>query len=69
MEREFRERDEETVKVVELKRLKQEGKTMEGFVQKFRKAVRESRYKGKPLVEKFKRKMNKTICQRLIESE
>ena len=50
--------DKETVKVAELKKLEQKGKTIEEFVQKFRRAVRESRYKGKILVEKFKREIN-----------
>jgi len=46
---------EELVKVAELKRLKQGGRTMEEFVQEFRRAARESRYKGRPLIEEFKR--------------
>jgi len=37
--------DEKTAKVVELKKLEQEGRTMEEFVQEFRRAVRESGYK------------------------
>ena len=53
---------EETVKVVELKRLEQREKTMKKFVQVFRKAVRGSGYKRRPLVEEFKRGMNRTVC-------
>jgi len=34
------------VKVVELRKLEQGGKTMEEFVQEFKRAVRGSRYKG-----------------------
>ena len=67
--KELRRGDKESVKVAELKRLKQEGKTIEKFVQEFRGAARESRYKGKPLVEEFKREINTTIHQKLIESE
>ena len=37
--------DEESVKVAKLKRLEQEEKTMEEFVQKFRRVVRGSGYK------------------------
>jgi len=36
----FGEGDEESVKVVELKRLEQEGKMMEEFIQEFRRAAR-----------------------------
>ena len=57
------------MKVAELKRLEQKRKMMEKFVQEFKKAARESRYKGRSLVEEFKRGINATICQRLIESE
>jgi len=61
--------DKEGVKVAELKRLEQRGKTMEEFVQEFRRAARECVYKGRPLVEEFKREINRTIHQRLIELE
>jgi len=52
-----------------LRRLEQEGKTIEEFVQKFRRVARESRYKRRSLVEEFKRGINATIYQRLMESE
>jgi len=42
---------------------------MEEFVQEFRKVTRESKYKGRSLVEEFKKGMNRTIHQRLIELE
>ena len=61
--------DKKTVKVVELKRLEQEEKTMRKFIQNFRRAVRGSEYKGRSLVEKFKREMNGTVCQKLIKLE
>jgi len=57
IKKEFGGEKEELVKVTELKRLEQEGKTMEEFVQEFRRAVRESRYKKRPLVEELKRGM------------
>jgi len=66
--KEFRGGDEESVKVAELKRLEQEEKTMEEFVQEFRRAVIGSGYKGRLLVE-FKKGINTTICRRLMESE
>jgi len=68
IKKEFERGDEEIVKVAELKRLEQEGKPMEEFVHEFRRVARGSRYEERPLVEEFKREMNK-ICQRLIESE
>ena len=69
IKREFGGEDKETGKIAELKRLEQEGKMMEEFIQEFRRAVRESRYERRSLVEKFKRGMNRTIYQRLMESE
>ena len=42
LKKEFRGEEEETVKVAELRRLEQEEKTMEEFVQKFRRVARES---------------------------
>jgi len=46
--------NKEAVKVAELKRIEQENKTIEKFVQKFRKVARESGYKEKSLIEEFK---------------
>ena len=47
--------DEELVKVVELKRLEQESKTIKEFVQEFRRTARSSEYEGRLLIEEFKR--------------
>ena len=69
IKKEFGRRNEEIVKVAELKRLEQEGKTMEDFIQKFRRVVKENSYEKRPLVEEFKRGINRTIYWRLIESE
>ena len=57
------------VKVVELRKLEQEGKMMEEFVQEFKRAARRSGYEGRPLVEEFKREMNEAIRRKLIEAE
>ena len=67
--KEFGGRNKQSIKVAELRRLEQEGKTIEEFVHKFRRVVRESRYKRRSLVEEFKRGINATIYQRLMESE
>ncbi len=42
------------MKVVELKKVEQESKMIEYFVQKFRRAVRGSGYEGRLLIKKFK---------------
>ena len=42
---------------------------MEEFVQKFKRAARGSGYKGRPLVEKFKREMNRVIRRKLMKVE
>ena len=69
LKKEFGDRDEESVKVVELKRMEQEGKTIEEFVQKFKRVVRNSGYEGRALVEEFKRGTNRMIRRKLIETE
>ena len=69
IKKEFGGEDKETVKVAELKRIEQGGKTMEKFIQKFRRVVAESEYERKLLVEEFKRGINRTIYQKLMKSE
>jgi len=69
IKREFGGGDKESVKVAELKRLEQEGRIMKKFVQEFQKAVRGSGYKGRPLVEEFKRGINRMIKRKLMETE
>jgi len=69
IKREFGGGDKESVKVAELKRLEQEGRMMKKFVQEFQKAVRGSGYKGRPLVEEFKRGINRMIKRKLMETE
>jgi len=69
LKKEFREEEEESVKTVELRKLKQGGKTMEEFVQEFKRMVRGSRYKKRLLVEEFKRGINGGIRRKLMEVE
>jgi len=52
---EFRERDSKAVKVAELKKLEQGGRTIEEFVQEIKRATRGSSFVGRALVEEFKR--------------
>ena len=69
LKREFRRGEEELMKAAELRKLEQGGKTMEEFVQEFKRAVRGSGYKGRPLMEEFKRGMNRGFRRKLIEVE
>ena len=65
IKKEFGSREEELVKVVELRKLEQGERTMEEFVQEFKRAARGSKYKERPLIEEFKRGMNKGIRRKL----
>ena len=61
--------EEDSVKVVELRKLEQGGRMMEEFMQKFKRAARGSGYEGRLLVEEFKREMNGGIRRKLMEAE
>ena len=54
IKKEFRGGDEKLVKVAELKKIKQGRRTMEEFIQDFKRTTRESSYKGRLLIEEFK---------------
>ena len=69
IKKEFGRGDEESVKVAELKRIEQEGRMMEEFIQDFKRIVRGSRYEGHPLIKEFKRGMNGVIRWKLMEAE
>ena len=69
LKKEFGGGEEELVKAAELRKLEQGGRMMEEFVQEFKRAVRGSGYKGRPLVEEFKREMNGAIKRKLMEVE
>ena len=69
LKKEFGGGEEKSVKVVELRKLEQGGKTIEEFIQEFKRAVRGSGYKGRPLVKEFKRGMNRMIRRKLMEAE
>jgi len=69
LKKEFGGGEEESVKVAELRKLEQGGKTIEEFVQEFKRAVRGSRYERRPLVKEFKREINGGIRRKLIEAE
>ena len=69
LKKEFGGGEEESMKAAELRKLEQAGKTMEEFVQEFKRAARGSGYEGRPLVEEFKRGMNGGIRRKLMEAE
>ena len=69
LKKEFSRGEEELVKAAELRKLEQGGRTMEEFMQKFKRVARGSRYEGRPLVEEFKRGINRGIRRKLIEVE
>jgi len=69
LKKEFGGGEEELMKVAELRKLEQGGRTIEEFVQEFKQATRESGYEGRPLVEEFKRGMNGGIRRKLMELE
>ena len=54
IKKEFRGGDKESQKIAELKRIEQRERTMEEFVQDFKRVVKGSGYEGHPLIEKFK---------------
>jgi len=69
LKKEFGGGEEESVKATELRKLEQGGRIIEEFVQEFKRAVRGSGYEGRPLVEEFKRGMNRVIRRKLMEAE
>jgi len=69
IKKEFGRGDEESVKVTELKRMRQEERLMKKFVQDFKRVARKSKYKGRPLIEEFKQGMNGSIRRKLMEAE
>jgi len=69
LKKEFGGGEEESVKAAELRKLEQGGRTMEEFVQEFKRAARGSEYEGRPLIEEFKRGMNGGIRRKLMEVE
>ena len=69
LRKEFGRGEEESVKAAELRRMEQGGKTMEEYVQEFKRTARGSRYEGRPLIEEFKRGLNGGIRRKLMEAE
>ena len=66
IKKEFGGGEEESIKAAELRKMEQGGRTMEEFIQEFKRAARGSGYEGRPLVEEFK---NEGIRRKLMEAE
>jgi len=60
---------EEKRKIEQLRTIEQGGRTCNEYVQKFKKIARGSSYKGRPLIEEFKRGLNGGIRRKLAEAE
>ena len=58
LKKEFSSGDNKTMKVMKLKKVEQENRMMEKFVQVFRRVARESEYERRLLIEEFKKNMN-----------
>ena len=69
LKKEFGGEEEESVKAAELRKLEQGGRTIEEFIQEFKRAARRSRYEKRSLIEKFKKGMNRGIRRKLMEVE
>ena len=69
LKKEFGGEEEELVKAAELRKLEQEGRTMEEFIQEFKRVARGSEYEGRPLIEEFKRGMSGGIRRKLMKVE
>ena len=69
MRNKFGEMGEKERKVEQLRTIEQEGRTYDKYVQKFKKIARESRYERQPLIEEFKRGLNREIKRKLAEAK
>ena len=69
LKRKFGAGEEESAKAAELRKMEQGERTMEEFIQEFKRAARGSGYEGRPLVEEFKQGINGGIRRKLMEAE
>ena len=65
----FGETSEEERKIEQLQTIEQGGRTYDEYVQEFKKVARRSGYKGRPLIEEFKRGLSGAIRRKLAEAE
>ena len=69
LRKEFGEGDKESIKAAELRKIEQGGIMMEEFMQEFKRTAGGSGYEGRPLIEEFKRGINRGIRRKLMETE
>ena len=65
----FGETSEEERKIEQLRTIEQGGRTCDEYIQEFKKVTRGSSYEGRPLIEEFKRGLNRSIRRKLAEAE
>jgi len=65
----FEEMLEEEKKIEQLQTIEQGGRTCDEYVQELKKVIRGSGYVGRPLIEEFKRGLNRIIRRKLAEAE
>jgi len=65
----FGETLEEERKIEQLRTIEQEGRTCDKYMQEFKKVARRSDYERRPLIEEFKRGLNRSIRRKLAEVE
>ena len=69
MRNDFGETLEKEGKIEQLRTIKQRGRTYNKYIQKFKKVARRNSYKGRPLIEEFKRGLNRSIRRKLAKAE
>ena len=65
----FGETLEEERKIEQLRTIEQGGRTCNEYMQEFKKVARGSGYERRPLIEEFKRGLNRSIRRKLVEAE
>jgi len=65
----FGETSEKKRKIEQLRTIEQGGRTCNKYVQEFKKVARGSSYEERPLIEEFKRGLNRSIRRKLAEAE
>ena len=66
---EFGQTSEEERKIEQLRIIEQEGRTCDKYIQEFKKVTRGSSYEGRPLIEEFKRGLNRAIRKKLAKAK
>jgi len=69
MKNEFRETGEGERKIEQLRVIEQRRRTCNEYIQEFKKMARGSGYKGRPLIEEFKRRLSRALRRKLAETE